>query len=490
MTRDERDGERETERDEELQRLLARWSASSLPEGMDDRMLAAYRRQTGGGQPLWKRLLTASVRVPLPVAVGVLLLLIVTAALARRRRRPLPPRGRPRLRSRSRPSATPRPRWSRRRASPAFPAGDRGDGHRRHRRDGRRADDHDGDARMTATVTAVVLAAALAPASGAGERFAFARLQNGASIGFALLRSGGPGDSVAIGEAALPRSNSVSRVLWDRTSGAYFGYRVEVERRGWAQAFPGVVQGARPRSCGSASSSSAVTARTAPAGRCSASAPIFRNRSRSAKATHSRWSCSRTETRVSASSMWSSSPRAPATAEAMHAASARASEGQEAVRRAEILGARGLYAEAAEEYRKALAVQPLDAGVHNKLGICHQYLQDEAMAQARVRARPRAQALLRRGVEQPGHAGAVQPTLQAGGARLQEGDRDQAHARDVLEERRSRLCGARAGPGRIRGRPVKPSASTRRCSRARRSTFPPPESTSPCRTTTSPSSSP
>ena len=84
MTREEQGGERETPRDEELQRLLARWSASPLPDGMDGRVFAAYRRQTGGGQPWWKRLLTASVRVPLPVAVGVLLLLIVTAALARR----------------------------------------------------------------------------------------------------------------------------------------------------------------------------------------------------------------------------------------------------------------------------------------------------------------------------------------------------------------------------------------------------------------------
>ena len=57
MTRDERDGERETERDEGLQRLLARWSASPLPDGLDDRMLAAYRRQTGGAEPWWKRLL-------------------------------------------------------------------------------------------------------------------------------------------------------------------------------------------------------------------------------------------------------------------------------------------------------------------------------------------------------------------------------------------------------------------------------------------------
>ena len=60
---------------------------------MDGRVLAAYRHQTGGGQPWWQRLLTASVRVPLPVAVGVLLLLIVTAALARRPAPPAPTAG-------------------------------------------------------------------------------------------------------------------------------------------------------------------------------------------------------------------------------------------------------------------------------------------------------------------------------------------------------------------------------------------------------------
>lgn len=80
MTRDERD----PERDEELSRLLERWSAPVVPEGMDERVLTAYRRQTGGREPWWSRLFTASVRVPLPVAVGVLMLLIVTAALALR----------------------------------------------------------------------------------------------------------------------------------------------------------------------------------------------------------------------------------------------------------------------------------------------------------------------------------------------------------------------------------------------------------------------
>ena len=81
MTRDERD----PERDDELHRLLERWSAPVVPDGMDERVLQAFRRQAGAGrEPWWSRLFTASVRVPVPVAVGVLMLLIVTAALALR----------------------------------------------------------------------------------------------------------------------------------------------------------------------------------------------------------------------------------------------------------------------------------------------------------------------------------------------------------------------------------------------------------------------
>jgi tetratricopeptide (TPR) repeat protein len=71
------------------------------------------------------------------------------------------------------------------------------------------------------------VAAAEAPRA---ERFAFATLDNGASLGFVLLRSGGSLASTMIDEVALPRSNSVSRVLVDRDSGTYFGYRLEVDR--------------------------------------------------------------------------------------------------------------------------------------------------------------------------------------------------------------------------------------------------------------------
>jgi uncharacterized membrane protein YdfJ with MMPL/SSD domain len=76
--------DRDADRDPELERLLARWSAPVVPEGMDERVLAAYRRQAGAAEPWWSRLFTATVRVPLPVAVGLLMLLVVAAALALR----------------------------------------------------------------------------------------------------------------------------------------------------------------------------------------------------------------------------------------------------------------------------------------------------------------------------------------------------------------------------------------------------------------------
>ena len=85
--------ERDELRDPELQSLLARWSAPVLPDGMDERMLLAYRRTVRSAEPWWQRLFTASVRVPLPVAVGLLMLFLVTAALALRPVAPAPTAG-------------------------------------------------------------------------------------------------------------------------------------------------------------------------------------------------------------------------------------------------------------------------------------------------------------------------------------------------------------------------------------------------------------
>jgi hypothetical protein len=69
------------ERDERLARLLRCWGPPAVPEGLDERVLAAYRRRT---LPLWRRLLKAEVRVPLPVAAAVLLLLVLSAVFALR----------------------------------------------------------------------------------------------------------------------------------------------------------------------------------------------------------------------------------------------------------------------------------------------------------------------------------------------------------------------------------------------------------------------
>ncbi|HVO12802.1 MAG TPA: hypothetical protein VMX54_18800 [Vicinamibacteria bacterium] len=85
--------DRDADRDPELERLLARWSAPVVPDGLDQRVLAAYRRQVRQAEPWWSRLFTASVRVPLPVAVGMLILLLVTVALALRPATPPPTAG-------------------------------------------------------------------------------------------------------------------------------------------------------------------------------------------------------------------------------------------------------------------------------------------------------------------------------------------------------------------------------------------------------------
>jgi len=58
---------------------------------------------------------------------------------------------------------------------------------------------------------------------------AVAKLENGANVGFSLLRTGAALSGGTLGEVVFPRSNAVSRVLYDQSSGAYFGYRLAVE---------------------------------------------------------------------------------------------------------------------------------------------------------------------------------------------------------------------------------------------------------------------
>jgi tetratricopeptide (TPR) repeat protein len=227
-----------------------------------------------------------------------------------------------------------------------------------------------------AFLTAAVLAAA---AASSDERFVFATLENGASAGFALVRTGETGPSGAMGEAALPRSNSVSRVLWDRESGAYFGYRLEVERKEGPRPFrvsfkpldrPAVERELKQRGdCPGCPPPAPLGAGPRfPAPQLLAEGEALTLELLANPATGERIL---DVVRLSAR---------PVTPEAMRSAAARALEGQQAVRRAAVHVARGRYAAAAGEYKKALEVQPNDPSVHNKLGICYQQLKDDAQA--------------------------------------------------------------------------------------------------------------
>ena len=182
-----------------------------------------------------------------------------------------------------------------------------------------------------------------------------------------------------MGEAALPRSNSVSRVLWDRETGAYFGYRVEVEKK----------DGPRPfRVTFKPLDRAAVERELKQRGECPGcpppaplgAGPRFPAPQLLAEGealTLELLANPSTGERILDVVKVSARPVSP---ESMRTGAARVLEGQQAVRRAAAHVARGRYAAAAEEYRKALEVTPNDATVHNKLGICYQQLRNDAMA--------------------------------------------------------------------------------------------------------------
>jgi Tfp pilus assembly protein PilF len=201
------------------------------------------------------------------------------------------------------------------------------------------------------------------------EHFAFAKLENETHVGFALLRTGAAKSTSSIGEVALPRSNSVSRVLIDEEGLTYFGYRLEIEPEDRAKFKVSV----KPLASGLAKELRQMTPcegcplprllaplRRYPAPRVISDGDVFTldllvNPTTREKIID--------VVKVS---------RSPINVTTMAASSAKVTEALRSVRLAEIHMLSGRYSDAVKEFKKALEIHPNDAVIYNKLGICYQ----------------------------------------------------------------------------------------------------------------------
>jgi tetratricopeptide (TPR) repeat protein len=220
------------------------------------------------------------------------------------------------------------------------------------------------------------LAAAI-PAAGQ-DRFAFATLENGLSVGFALVRTARSESATSIADVALVRSNFVSRVLVDRESGAFFGYRLSAERAGAGrvrvafQALPSSIEGDLRRSppctdCPPPTRLDAATPRF-PATQVLGDGEVLSLELLANPATGERIL---DVVKVSFQ---------PVTGESLRPAVERTLEAWRIGERAAVFIARKDHKGALAEYQKALALTPRDAGLHNRMGMCHQHMDQEKAA--------------------------------------------------------------------------------------------------------------
>jgi len=241
--------------------------------------------------------------------------------------------------------------------------------------------------RMASLAAALLLLAA--PAVGqSGEEYAAVTLENGVSIGFGLLRTGPAQSAPTLGEAALPRSNAVRRVLWDRDSGAYFGYRVEVTRDddAFRVAF-GHLDDRRIPDELREHTACPVCPLPVPLDAPAPRFPVPQRLGEGEALTLELLANPTTGERIFDVVKVSAHPISGAELEA---AVARARTGQATLLRAAAHVARGRYRAAADAFSDALEILPRDAVVHNKLGICYQKIENHFAAR---RAYERALAL-------------------------------------------------------------------------------------------------
>jgi tetratricopeptide (TPR) repeat protein len=224
-------------------------------------------------------------------------------------------------------------------------------------------------------VRSVLLGSILAPGAAlcSGEHFAFATLEDDTYVGFALIRTGTEKPTGSIGEVAFPRTNSVSRVLVDEDGNTYFGYRLEVKSAKSSKFEVGV----KPLTADLKKElRRLIPCPDCPLPRLLAPLPRYpapRVISDGDVFTLDLLVNPDTNERIIDVVKISKSPIDVAT---MKTASSKVTRALKAVRIAETHMLGGRYSLAVKEFKKALAIHPNNAVIHNKLGICYQRSQD------------------------------------------------------------------------------------------------------------------
>jgi len=222
-------------------------------------------------------------------------------------------------------------------------------------------------------VTAIGIAAFAGASYGQApaRSFGVVRLENGAYVGFGLVRSGENPDPGGISDIVLPRSRTVSRVLYDQAGATYFGYRLEVETlgnrrfrmrfRSLGDDVAGELQ--RRRNCPTCPLPIALA-------RAQPRFPAPFTVSDGDVCTLDLLSNPQTGEKIVDVIKVSGKDIAGDT---MRAAGDRIREALRLALAADILAARRNYVRAITEYQKALAINPNDPVVRNKLGLCLQW---------------------------------------------------------------------------------------------------------------------
>jgi len=216
--------------------------------------------------------------------------------------------------------------------------------------------------------------AASRPAGAAsGSDFAFAKLGGSVHVGFALVRSGGGTGEGSIGEVVVPGSDDVSRVLFDQNGHTYSGYRLEAQALPLPGRFKLSFRPLEARIAGelerridcpdclpptplAAGEGSYPTPRLVADGEATA-IDLLAN--------------PQTHEKIVDVLIVS---RRPIPVSAMREAAERVKQALLEVRRGDNFVARRSLEEAAAAYARALALNPNDASVCNRLGMCYQRL--------------------------------------------------------------------------------------------------------------------